>query len=46
MDWDTEIYNSFGEWLASPYSDTDTGQTVKIVIYHLWVQRALPARVQ
>ena len=25
--WDTVIYNSFGEWLASPYSDPETGQT-------------------
>ncbi len=25
--WGTEIYNSFGEWLASPYSGPDTGQT-------------------
>ena len=25
--WDTLIYNSFGEWLDSPYSDPDTGQT-------------------
>lgn len=25
--WDTTIYNSYGEWLASPYSDPDTGQT-------------------
>lgn len=25
--WDTVIYNSFGEWLASPYGDPDTGQT-------------------
>lgn len=25
--WDTVIYNSFGEWLASPYSDPDTGRT-------------------
>jgi hypothetical protein len=25
--WDTLIYNSFGEWLASPYSDPDTGKT-------------------
>lgn len=25
--WDTLIYNSFGEWLASPYSDPDNGQT-------------------
>ena len=23
----TEIYNSYGEWLESPYSDPDTGQT-------------------
>ncbi len=22
-----EIYNSYGEWLASPYSDPETGQT-------------------
>ncbi|MFH1919215.1 MAG: hypothetical protein ABIP48_04910 [Planctomycetota bacterium] len=27
MFWDTVIYNSFGEWLASPYSDPDRGQT-------------------
>ncbi len=25
--WDTQIYNSFGEWLASPYSHKDTGKT-------------------
>ncbi|MFC1569288.1 carboxypeptidase regulatory-like domain-containing protein [bacterium] len=25
--WDVEIYNSFGEWLDSPYSDPETGQT-------------------
>lgn len=25
--WDTVIYNSFGEWVESPYSDPDTGQT-------------------
>jgi hypothetical protein len=25
--WDTQVYNSFGEWLASPYSDPDSGQT-------------------
>lgn len=25
--WDTTVYNSFGEWLSSPYSDPDTGQT-------------------
>lgn len=25
--WDTLIYNSFGEWLESPYSDPETGQT-------------------
>ncbi|MCG8569202.1 MAG: hypothetical protein MJB14_03605, partial [Spirochaetes bacterium] len=25
--WDTIIYNSYGEWLASPYSDPKTGQT-------------------
>jgi len=25
--WDVEIYNSFGEWLDSPYSDPLTGQT-------------------
>lgn len=25
--WDTVIYDSYGEWLASPYSDSDTGQT-------------------
>ena len=25
--WDTQIYNSFGEWLASPYSDAETGKT-------------------
>lgn len=25
--WDTVIYDSFGEWLNSPYSDPDTGQT-------------------
>ena len=24
---DTLIYNSYGEWLASPYSDPETGQT-------------------
>ncbi len=25
--WDTTVYNSFGEWLASPYSDAETGKT-------------------
>ncbi|MFQ6101353.1 MAG: hypothetical protein ACE5OS_08985 [Anaerolineae bacterium] len=25
--WDTVVYNSFGEWLDSPYSDPETGQT-------------------
>jgi hypothetical protein len=25
--WDTLIYNSFGEWLESPYSDPNTGRT-------------------
>jgi Carboxypeptidase regulatory-like domain len=25
--WDTLVYNSFGEWLASPYSDPQTGRT-------------------
>ncbi len=25
--WDTVVYNSYGEWLASPYSDPQTGQT-------------------
>jgi hypothetical protein len=25
--WDTVVYNSFGEWLASPYSNPDTGKT-------------------
>jgi len=25
--WGTSIYNSFGEWLDSPYSDPSTGQT-------------------
>ena len=25
--WDTVIYNAFGEWLVSPYSDPETGQT-------------------
>ncbi|MBK9123944.1 MAG: hypothetical protein IPM16_12640 [Chloroflexi bacterium] len=25
--WDTVVYDSFGEWLASPYSDPITGQT-------------------
>ncbi len=25
--WDTQIYNSFGEWLASPYSHAGTGKT-------------------
>jgi hypothetical protein len=25
--WDTTIYNSYGEWLISPYSDPETGQT-------------------
>lgn len=25
--WDATIYNSFGEWLASPYSDPQTGKT-------------------
>lgn len=27
MFWDTLVYNSFGEWLESPYSDPETGQT-------------------
>lgn len=27
MFWDTPIYNSFGEWLESPYSVTKTGKT-------------------
>jgi len=27
MFWDTVVYNSFGEWLASPYSDPVTGKT-------------------
>jgi len=25
--WDTVVYNSFGEWLESPYSDPQTGRT-------------------
>ena len=25
--WDTVVYNSYGEWLDSPYSDPHTGQT-------------------
>jgi Carboxypeptidase regulatory-like domain len=25
--WDIQIYNSYGEWLASPYSDPQTGKT-------------------
>jgi hypothetical protein len=25
--WETTIYNSFGEWLESPYSDPENGQT-------------------
>jgi hypothetical protein len=25
--WDTVIYNSYGEWLASPYSDPESGKT-------------------
>lgn len=25
--WDNQIYNSFGEWLESPYSDPQNGQT-------------------
>jgi hypothetical protein len=25
--WDTLVYNSYGEWLASPYSDPVTGKT-------------------
>jgi nitrate/TMAO reductase-like tetraheme cytochrome c subunit len=25
--WDTPIYDSYGEWLASPYSDPETGKT-------------------
>jgi len=25
--WDTVVYNSFGEWLNSPYSDPETGKT-------------------
>lgn len=25
--WDVQIYDSFGEWLESPYSSTETGQT-------------------
>ena len=27
MFWDMVIYDSFGEWLRSPYSDPETGQT-------------------
>ena len=27
MFWDTVVYNSFGEWLESSYSDPETGQT-------------------
>jgi hypothetical protein len=25
--WDTVVYDSYGEWLASPYSDPETGRT-------------------
>ncbi len=25
--WDVPVYNSYGEWLDSPYSDPETGQT-------------------
>jgi hypothetical protein len=25
--WGVQVYNSFGEWLASPYSNPETGQT-------------------
>jgi len=25
--WDTVVYNSYGEWLESPYSDPETGMT-------------------
>lgn len=25
--WNTQIYNSFGEWLESPYSNSETGKT-------------------
>ncbi len=25
--WETLVYNSYGEWLASPYSDPDSGKT-------------------
>ena len=25
--WDTAVYNSFGEWLESPYSNPETGKT-------------------
>jgi len=25
--WDTTVYDSFGEWLRSPYSDAETGKT-------------------
>jgi len=25
--WDTKVYDSFGEWLRSPYSDAETGKT-------------------
>jgi hypothetical protein len=25
--WDTVVYDSYGEWLRSPYSDPETGQT-------------------
>lgn len=25
--WDTVVYNSFGEWLESPYNDPETGKT-------------------
>jgi hypothetical protein len=25
--WDTVVYNSYGEWLASPYSNPNTGRT-------------------
>jgi hypothetical protein len=28
--WDEVIYNSYGEWLESPYSDPETGQTARL----------------
>lgn len=28
--WDIVVYNSYGEWLASPYSDPQTGKTCQV----------------